>query len=40
MRTDGQTDMRDKELLVFATMTEEAVTFILTNTVDCKSSDW
>jgi hypothetical protein len=37
MRTEGQTDMCDEELLVFATMTEEALSFILTIMVDGKA---
>jgi len=39
MRTDGQKDMRDEVLLVFANMAKEAVPFILTNMVNGKNSD-
>jgi len=38
--TDGRTDMLDEELLVFAIMTEEALSFILTIMVDGKNSNW
>jgi len=40
MRTDGQTDVRDEVLIVFATTVEEAVPSVLRHMVNGKNSDW